>query len=220
MSSTTKERIQFLDALRGGSILLVVAYHFGYNLVLLNHLPIGVLYHPLLRFLQPFFAGLFILLAGISSRLSKNNLKRGFGLLLCALLITTVSYFAGMLITFGILRLLAVCILLYTLLEKLRVTMPVVLMSSFLLLFFRIFQWPRWSSADYFPLVPWGFLFFLGVWLGDPIREGKFPNWFYKVKIPFLPAIGRKTLIIYLAHQPVLFGLLFLFEWAVKVVNS
>lgn len=66
------------------------------------------------------------------------------------------------------------------------------------------------SSADWFPLLPWIFVFFLGAWVGRFIREGKFPGWFYRIRLPFFDFIGRHTLLIYLLHQPVVFGLCYL----------
>ena len=65
-------------------------------------------------------------------------------------------------------------------------------------------------SADYFPLLPWLFLFLAGSCLGIPIREGRFPAFFYRLHSKFLSWAGRHTLWIYLLHQPVLFLLLWL----------
>lgn len=275
-------RIELLDALRGLSILLMVAYHAGYDLVTEGYIPWEALYNPLLNFLEPLFAGIFIALAGISSRFSKNNLKRGLILLGAAALVTAASLFVlpapwlalkaaatgyqptaaewgkllldgkiaapqavanamkdafeqgitltpemtggwmvaavkvpaaylGEPILFGILHFMSACILLYALLEKLKVTMPAVLLAAFMAGYFQMTRFPQWPSADYFPLLPWAFLFFFGVLLGDPIRQGKFPRWFYRFRMPFLPAAGRHTLLIYLVHQPVLLGAIWLF---------
>lgn len=67
------------------------------------------------------------------------------------------------------------------------------------------------TSADYFPLVPWMFLFLLGTVLGEPIRERKLPAWFYTARVPVLAGAGRNTLLIYVLHQPVIYLLLLLF---------
>jgi uncharacterized membrane protein len=203
-------RIPLLDALRGFSIILVVAYHFGFNLVSAELIPRGALYNPLLAILQPFFAGLFIVLAGVSSRFSRSNLKRGLLLSGCASLITGVSLIVGAPIWFGILHLLSSCILLYWLLTKLRFAAPAVLLLAFALLFADVTRFPVVPSADYFPLIPWGFLFAFGVWLGGPIQNEAFPKWFYTLNPPVFPALGRKTLLIYLLHQPVFYAAVWL----------
>lgn len=65
-------------------------------------------------------------------------------------------------------------------------------------------------SADYFPLLPWLFLFLAGSVLGVPLREGRFPGIFYRQHSRFLSWAGRRTLWIYLLHQPVLIALLWL----------
>jgi len=61
-------------------------------------------------------------------------------------------------------------------------------------------------SFDYYPLLPWVFVFLLGTWAGIYIRERKLPGWFYEAKFPVFPAIGRKALPIYILHQPVMYA--------------
>lgn len=67
---------------------------------------------------------------------------------------------------------------------------------------------PDFFSSDYFPLLPWMFLFFAGSFLGVPFRDNDMPEFFYKKHIPFLGAVGKHTMIVYVLHQPVLYGLL------------
>ena len=62
-------------------------------------------------------------------------------------------------------------------------------------------------SADYFPLLPWIFVFLFGTWLGRYIKDGKFPAWFYEASMPGFSTVGRHSLVIYVLHQPVLYGL-------------
>lgn len=64
------------------------------------------------------------------------------------------------------------------------------------------------SSADYYPILPWFFLFLAGGFLGRLVRAGRFPAWFYRSHCAFLGWIGRHTLIIYLLHQPIVYGVL------------
>lgn len=88
-----------------------------------------------------------------------------------------------------------------------------------------LWQWPSWLyndvflllgfhsvdfvSADYVPLLPHIFVYWLGFYLLTWLREKaagilSFGNWH------FLTLPGRHTLLIYLVHQPVLLALLLL----------
>lgn len=64
------------------------------------------------------------------------------------------------------------------------------------------------DSADYFPLLPWMFVFFAGTFLGRLADAA--PEWMCRPHCRWLGAIGRNTLWIYVAHQPVLYGLIWL----------
>lgn len=65
-------------------------------------------------------------------------------------------------------------------------------------------------SADYFPLIPWLFLFLLGAFLGKPVTENKLPEEMYKSHIKFFALVGKNSLWVYLAHQPVIYAVMFL----------
>ena len=64
-------------------------------------------------------------------------------------------------------------------------------------------------SADYFSLMPWMFLYFVGYFLYRLWKEEKLPSAkCLNYHIPVLTWLGKKSLIIYMIHQPVLYGLL------------
>ena len=65
----------------------------------------------------------------------------------------------------------------------------------------------RFASADYFPLLPWVFLFWCGVFAARLWRPA--PSAPPKALAP-LCAIGRHTLPLYMLHQPVIYGALWL----------
>ena len=84
-------RIHLLDELRGFALLCMIFYHAFYTMFMLFHMEIGA---QLIRFFmpaEPFFAGVFVLISGISSHLSKNNWSRGGKLLAVSMLITAVT---------------------------------------------------------------------------------------------------------------------------------
>ncbi len=62
------------------------------------------------------------------------------------------------------------------------------------------------SSGDYFPLLPWIFLYLTGFFLCGSLKKYGEPKFLF-FKVPILEWIGRKALIIYLAHQPILYGI-------------
>ena len=69
------------------------------------------------------------------------------------------------------------------------------------------FPSPGFHSADYFPLMPFFFVFLMGFYLGVYFKKGKMPAWTYASHSRTLGLIGRHTLIIYLLHQPILYGI-------------
>ncbi len=58
-------------------------------------------------------------------------------------------------------------------------------------------------SADYFPLVPYGFIFLAGTAFSDHAKSGAFPQFFYKAHLPFVNFCGKYSLWFYIIHQPV-----------------
>ncbi len=65
-------------------------------------------------------------------------------------------------------------------------------------------------SADYFPLLPWFFVFLAGAYVGEYAINDKMPKFFYKTHINPLAVCGRYTLWIYVLHQPVAMAIFFL----------
>ena len=65
-----------------------------------------------------------------------------------------------------------------------------------------------WSS-DYFSLLPWVFLYFTGYFLYKLWKDGKIPeaNCLNR-KVPVLTWMGKHSLIIYMLHQPIIFGIM------------
>lgn len=69
-------------------------------------------------------------------------------------------------------------------------------------------------SSDYFPIVPWIFLFFSGVYIGKEIKskntiKEKISNGSFSI----LKFLGRHSLLIYMAHIPIIIGILLLYKY-------
>lgn len=94
-------------------------------------------------------------------------------------------------------------------LGSLRLSLPAGWYTSYITAYLGFL--PGWFySTDYFPLLPWLFLFWAGYYLYglterhlEPLRRSVCPP---------LGAIGRHSLLLYLLHQPVIYGLLLV--WA------
>ncbi len=98
----------------------MVLYHFAYNLNDTFGVKIPLFDSAVMNFFRDVFAGGFILICGISCRLSRNNLKRGSICLFVATLITisTAVFTPQMIIVFGILHFMGCAILSYVFLSK------------------------------------------------------------------------------------------------------
>ena len=138
-----------------------------------------------------------------------------------------LGYELGILIVFGVLHLLGFCMLFYGLTRKLWDKLPGWFAPILYLLLIILtakctdglygtqlrwlfpfgFLYDGFYSADYFPILPWLFVFLAGTWAGGYIRAGKLPERFYTAQFPFFPKVGRHALTIYIVHQPVLAGL-------------
>lgn len=63
-------------------------------------------------------------------------------------------------------------------------------------------------SADYYPIFPWIFLFISGIITGNYFKKDSINPVFYKNYVPVISNIGRHTMIIYILHQPIMYGIL------------
>jgi len=215
-------RIPAIDTLRGLCVLLMATFHFSYDLYFYCSFSPKVIDNFFMTFCQVFSSWGFILLAGLSSQLSKSNIKRGLVVLCGGVAVSVVSYLWGDFIRFGILQFLGCAMVLYGLTRALWERIPRRIAPFLYLVFFTVtirmlpmtlevpylypfgFITPSFRSADYFPLFPWFFWFLLGTWLGKFIKEGRLPEKFGKRKVRPLAFLGRHSFAVYFIHQPVL----------------
>lgn len=218
-----KTRIELIDFIRGANMFIVLFYHFTYDLALFGVVSWSFVFCTPMIILEQMSAGLFILLAGFSSKLSRNNLKRGAQVFACGALVAIASQFAGITIRFGVLELLGCSMMLYALLQRhisnRGAIIPLVCTPLFALTYYMHkylrfgtgllyplgIRSESFQSADYFPLMPWFFLFLIGTWLAEILLTDEDKPW-KSIKCPKIVCkIGRHTLVIYMLHQLVLY---------------
>lgn len=237
-----KPRIALLDELRGLCVLLMVVYHGLYTLgYYLDIAACRRLFHFFTP-VEPLFAGIFIFLCGLCCTLSHSNLKRGALLAVVAAGVSLVMAvgFPENPIWFGVLHLLATCILLYAATARAIARVPgslgfLLCAVLFVLCWHVPVQWQDgffglpgvWevavkpattpflyplglsripgSQGDYFPLIPWIFCFFGGSFLGRYLP--RLPHALCRPHLPPLSFLGRHALLIYVLHQPLIYGL-------------
>ena len=238
-------RIHMLDELRGLALLAMIVYHTLYDLGTMYGMNIGIGTDPWLIVFQRCICCTFILVSGVSARLSRNVARRGCVVFGAAVLLTlfTAVFMPDFQILFGVLHLLGLSMILFSFLRRLlRHGSPWVWFGIFLLLFLLTFELPQgyigipgvirfvlpqslyrseytfflglphpsFWSADYFPLLPWFFLFLAGTALGRFAQDGRFPKFTYRLRVPPLAFLGRWSLLVYMLHQPVICGVLWL----------
>lgn len=146
-------------------------------------------------------------------------------------------------IDFGILHLLSVSMILWGLFEKLNLKVNLLFCAIiFFVLFLVTYYVPdqqklafvvdlpeslfsnrylaflgfppeNYFSDDYYPLIPWLFAFFGGGFFGKYLKQRGFPKFLEKKRVGFLGFIGRHSLLIYIVHQPIIFGICLLIDW-------
>ena len=65
-------------------------------------------------------------------------------------------------------------------------------------------------SGDYYPLIPWLFLYLSGYFFWRCFGGKSQVQKVLSFKVPVLAFLGRRSLLVYLIHQPVCFGVVYL----------
>lgn len=218
------QRIVWVDALRGVAIVFMVIFHFCYDLRYFSYVSWDVPNGDIWRHARYIILSLFIFMAGFSLSLAYRYSFNGrvffwrmVQLLLAALPITLMSWFLfpDAWIYFGVLHFMAVA----SALGIFFVRLPrVAFLMALLILLGAYAEWlpRRWPfyffdtwlpsyTEDFVPLFPWLGVMLLGVGATAviPLSKIHIPN---TVMVDWLSWLGRKSLLIYLLHQPMLFA--------------
>lgn len=229
------QRFWELDAARGIAVLLMIAFHFFFDLNYFGAYALGAGW--LFWFALPrAIAGTFIFVAGMALSVSyartpqgfcKRQAKRGLTIFSWGVLITAVTALAlpqgtiwfGILHFFGIALLLAMPLVRYRSLALLlgvtviaagTIVQSIVVSTPWLL--WLGFMPAGFYTFDYFPLLPWLGVMLLGIAAGHArYPQGRRTFRMKETKSRVAKAVcflGRNSLIIYLVHQPILIVLI------------
>jgi uncharacterized membrane protein len=226
-------RIPAIDALRGAAIVAMIGYHFAFDLRWFNVTRADFEHDPFWLTARALIVTSFLALVGVSLVLAERAgttraqfARRIAMIAACAIAVSIGSYFAfpGTWIHFGILHCIVVASLLAWPLRQ-RPRLALVLGMSVIVagLAFshpafdgRTRSWIGFTTfkpptEDYVPLFPWAGVVFVGIALGDAFARRGFAALGWLARAPdFLRWLGRHSLAVYMIHQPVMIGALWL----------
>ncbi len=223
----SKQRLHYLDVTRGIAIILMVIYHFCFDLDNFQLIQIEMDTNPLWRGFRFLIITLFLSTMGMSLALTHAKgicwhclKKRSLLLGGAAILVSIASYlqFPQTWIYFGILHF----ILFASWLGLYFVGKPwLSLITAIIILMGSVFSWlhtdalfslvqqplhlPRGYTEDLVTLFPWFAVVLIGIFIvaKDWHLIPRLKANFISNKVGFL---GRHSLLIYMIHQPILFG--------------
>lgn len=234
-------RLPVVDLARGLAIVQMITYHFIYDLTYFGWLHFDMTRQPQFIGWRDAIVTQFLLVVGVGIALGEARHRSGarFWRRWCqiagaAALVSAASawLFGPRLIWFGILHFVAVALLLSRRLPALG-SWNLLLGALLLALGSSVHDarfdpaWVDWigfaahkpPTEDYVPLVPWLGVVAIGIALGSRWRQSGFalPRPLQRLDAPTargLRWLGTWPLTIYLVHQPILMGML----WLVKRV--
>lgn len=233
MQKSVAQRFWEVDLLRGLAVIMMIVFHFLFNLDFFGE------YHYVLdsgfwSYFQQATAALFFLTAGIALTLSHARalsyaragdrdfwrfFRRGVKIFAWGMVITVVTRFflqEGF-VVFGVLHCIGVSIILaYPFLKRYLWAFPVgvfcLVAGNYLDNFTFTFPWLLWLgfipeqfyTVDYFPLLPWFGLFLLGLFLGGLL----YPSGWRRFFLPDCPAFPPLRWVIFLGRHSLVIYLL------------
>lgn len=230
---STASRIEGIDALRGFALCLMIVYHLAFDLRFYGATAADFEHDYFWLGFRSVIVSLFMGLVGVSLVLADRTgastahfWRRVVVIAACALAVSGASWiaFPRSFIYFGILHCIAVASVLGWPLVRWPASAFVAgcaVISAGLALSHPAFDMPVLSAVgfvthkpvteDYVPLAPWAGVVFIGIALGHLLARQSF-----RIVAPLAAAppllrwLGRHSLAVYMVHQPILLGILWL----------
>jgi uncharacterized membrane protein len=232
----TSTRLPEVDMARGFAVFLMVGFHLVFDLAYFGVVQQDFSNDPFWLGARTLIVTLFLGISGVSLHLGANGgvnrrrVGRRLLLLSCAaglVSLGTFAVFPESWVRFGVLHFLALAGVLGLAFVRLHCAVNLVLGVGVILIGImfshHVFDqpWLHWiglmthkpRTEDYVPLIPWFGVVLLGLSAGRFVypshalsRMGSTPH-----PLGVLALIGRHSLAIYLLHQPLLFGVIWVF---------
>lgn len=234
MAENSGERLALIDVARTVALVGMAVFHLAFDLELFGYLAPGTTVSGGWAVFARLVAGSFLFLSGVSLVLAHRGAIRWPGvwrrlgkLAAAAALVTGATYiaFPQAFVFFGILHSIALCSLIGLALIRLPgvvllgLAVAVVVVDRTVMLEAFNTRWLAWTglnsvnpwAVDFVPVFPWLGAVLAGMGVGrlagsaglwDRARAVQAGPWLRRLAWP-----GRHSLVIYLAHQPVLIGL-------------
>jgi uncharacterized membrane protein len=225
-------RLAGIDALRGAALCLMFVYHFCFDLRYFRVIAADFERDPFWLGFRAVIVASFLALVGVSlvladrARISRVRFWRRIAVIAaCALAASFGSYlmFPKSFIFFGILHCIAVASVLAAPLVRLpwiALALGVAVVAAGLTLSWPVFDqrtlsWIGFATVkpiaeDYVPLAPWAGVVLIGIAAGHALVRTRLkalaplagaPHW--------LQWLGRHSLAVYMVHQPILLGVMY-----------
>ncbi len=227
----SKQRLPLLDVIRGIAIIMMIVFHFAWNLQVFGFVSRDTLMTPGWSALGDVTLFLFLSISGFCmiwfwrDRFTWQGVKRRFikvGLAALAVTIVTLIIYPNAFVYFGVLHHIALGSVLLAVFRKLSTfhLVAAALLFGLAPMWFAssFFNPPFWwwtglnvykaGSQDYVPLAPYYWMMLAGAVAAKTAPRKRTTAILSKDLAPLKPLAwaGRHSLAIYLIHQPILWG--------------
>ena len=241
LSAAGPARVAPIDAARGVALLAMIAYHFSFDLRYFGLTRSDFEHDPFWLTARALIVTSFLLLVGMSALLAgrsdrpdafRRYLQRTAIIAACAAAVSAASYalFPESFIYFGILHAIVVMSMVawpFARHPRAALVVGLAIVALGLLVSHPFFDTRALSvigftthkpiTEDYVPLFPWTGVVLIGIVLGAALERRAFVPIGGLARLPaWVHYLGRHSLAVYMIHQPILIGTLWVVLWIAR----